>query len=441
MNEFSSSKSASPRLDFRNAALYGVISGLSLALFVWLARLAGEQLGWVLGTVLFVCIASASAIIIYVTVRWFVSRRLNAVADAPKQAMAEIRERLSQDASETVTFDDLRQLLLSGLKFLPETYRVVLLVLSALMVINLMASAMLIANAAVMYLQARRLEEQNTLIEQELRVTQAQFLQENLQSQQAIRQQQDVSRNFLASIDDDFLNPFLILPDFVGQFTGARFEKGTLLVCEPGQSCNTLNFQLLIDTMLREGQITATEETAATLAGYVNLTEAMAAIHTLFAASFSDEDGNDIETRLNDVSLACGGETSGRLATLVTALNTGGLAAVDMWPPEAVDGIVAGDVIAPDAEAVQRDFLGVGASMGILAEDAGLELSEVKGAEDAAALVTAALDSVVVELEKLKPLCETTATVLGKTATELQAQARLMLESLASNRTGKLPGN
>jgi hypothetical protein len=424
------------RINWFNAAAYGVFTAVSLGMVLWFARFVSERTGAITWTLLVVGLCAAAAILLYVVLRWFTSSLLRETAAVLMQRLGSLGRRFETGASEPVTREEIRAVQGDIEAIAPLVIRLVGIALTTMLLMGLLLELVTLANGAVMYLQAKRIEEQNQLLGAQNRGLDASFLNDSLNNVRTISQNIDTTASSAADIESNFISPFGILDLFVPEMTDneVRLHEYTPVVCADSSSgCAGMTFGAFLanrDT----GRIGVTSVNRNAVRAYYRLSRAVEVVGLAFTSNFGEQDSSfndrvDAGSRLlADATAICGGTEGGRAILLWKGISGAFLAATEMWPVTTANDVRAGGTL---KFARPQDFLGLGAGLGYLAQTLDRGDTEVMAPKEVAELFGSALGAFEESLRGLLAQCESARSELLGAADVLARERSRVTRTLA----------
>ena len=392
---------------------FGLATALSLALVLWFAGFVAERSGSIAWAFLFVGLAGALALILYLVLRWlgslWVERSLSSLAETG----SDLQARLSRLGAAPVSGDDLKVAVADLRKLAPDALRLATLPLVAMMFMGVMVEITTLANAAIMYLQAKRLEEQNLLFSEQNAKLDYEFLREWAKVQEALRTDLDNALNFGPQIDSEVLSNLSIVPQFHTESTGIAMDEGFVAaLCPPSQeTCGPMPLQDLLDMTLA-GAIIATADNAASLRGFWRLMKSTEQIGIVLFVDGSDDIRASIDrigAIYSEASLSCKSSAALEAKSLWDGLSGTGYAALQAWGGTEAD-IVPGYRHDLKSISERASFLGMAAGLGIIGQTLGAtDHPSSLTAEQASALISKGLVQLQTLTEELKAPCDASA--------------------------------
>lgn len=435
------------RIDWTSTTIYAVFTALALGILIVFVGFVEDKLGAISWTILITGLAGGAAIVLTLILRWYSAQLLDDATARVAAPLDRLRESFASGSEAPVTRDELRTMRGDLLALWPEILRVVRIGLSVMFLMALMVELIALATAAVAYLQAERLEQQNTLLKSQSATQDAAFLSESLSSLDTIARYLDSTQTLVSGLEDDLLSPFDIIDRFVSETTdGVTMEHMIADVCPSSEesSCNDMAANAVPDLIDADGNLRVTDKNAAALRGYYRLSLTAEAVTQMFIASLGtmettvQEDIDKGNRLLTDAAVSCGTDPEGRLLRdLWDGVIGMGYAAIDMWPIDLPSQIVPGKVMHfPDLEG-KANFLGFAAAMGVVDTTLNGEGSTVSGPEQAAIVFGQALETLQAGIRKLADLCSNELRSLGEQMVLINQRRTDIVESL--RRASNLP--
>ena len=434
------------RIDWTSTTLYAVFTALAFGILIVFVGFVEDKLGAISWTILITGLAGGVAIVLMLVLRWYSAQILDDATARVAAPLDRLRESFAGGSDAPVTRDELRTIRGDLLALWPELLRVARIGLSVMFLMALMVELIALATAAVAYLQAERLEQQNTLLKSQSSTQDAAFLSESLSSLDAIGRRLNSTQTLVSELEDDLLSPFDIIDRFVSETAdGVTMENMIADVCPSGEepSCNDMAANAISELIDSDGNMRVTEENAAALRGYYRLSRAAEAVTHMFIASLGamettiQEDIDKGNRLLTDATVACGTDPEGSVRDLWDGVIGMGYAAIDMWPIDSPSQIVPGKVMHfPDMEG-RANFLGFAAAIGVVDTTLNGEGSTVGGPEQAAIVFGQALESLRAGIRELAALCSNELDSLGEQMVLINQRRTDIVESL--RRASNLP--
>ena len=283
------------KLDWRNTLLYGLFTGLTLAILWIFAEFIAEKTGTIETSLLIIGATGGTAILLYLFLRWSFSTWIRNITTDQLEKLSTLKTRYEKNANEPLLKRDFNEIvdnLLNGV--IPILWHYARSILAVIVFMTVTVGLLALANAAVMYLQAKRLHEQNELIELQNRAQQASFVSASLSSliiaqdrAHAIQTQIDQNASALSGTLER-------LESMVNQRAEGMVELVDLTpnVCpsEALDECNFLSIESLRDYAKTDASIKVTIENSSTLRAYIRLMKASTLSIELFAIAFGSKE-------------------------------------------------------------------------------------------------------------------------------------------------------
>ena len=392
---------------------FGLATALSLALVLWFARFVAERSGSIAWAFLFVGLAGALALILYLVLRWlgslWVERSLSSLAETG----SDLQARLSRLGAAPVSGDDLKVAVADLRKLAPDALRLATLPLVAMMFMGVMVEITTLANAAIMYLQAKRLEEQNLLFSEQNAKLDYDFLREWTTQRDALIKDLETARSVGPLLEGNVLSNLSIVPQFHTESTGIAMDEGFVAaLCPPSQeTCGPMPLQDLLD-MTHAGAIIATVDNAASLRGFWRLLKSAEQIGFVL---FVDGD-DDIRASIDRTGaifatalLSCNSPAATEAKSLWDGLSGTGYASLEAWGGTEAE-IVPGYRLELADVKDRANFLGMAAGLGIIGQTLGTtDDPSSLAAEQASSLVGSGLLRLQTLTEEIKVACDASA--------------------------------
>ncbi|MGQ0565091.1 MAG: hypothetical protein ACT4OK_08460 [Gemmobacter sp.] len=378
---------------------FGLAAGLSLALVLWFAGFVADRTGGLTWAFLFVGLAGSLALALYVLVRWIAGLWFDRTSDRAAQAIAEVQAKLDRTSTEPLTRDDIRAIPAALSSLVPDAFRLLGMVMAVLMLMGIMVQIVALGNGAVMYLQAKRLEEQNKLLgEQNLQLG-YDFLREWLVNRVALEKELGAVGDYVdgeGGIGSSVVSPLSILPQFLDQtLPGVMSEDLKITLCnDSDRPCGPMTVDEFLE-MVYAGQIEATASNLASIEGFhrLFLIAEQVGIVLLFDAPDSTplDVSKDREKLLGSAATTCSSLAGLDAANLWRGVAGTGYAAMQSWELAAGETITPGYVKDLPDVADRANFLGAAAGLGILMQISGSDEVGKLTAEGAAGVLSAGL--------------------------------------------------
>ena len=232
------------KVDLSSGILYGLFTALSLALVFVFMRFLADRTGGISLAILIAGGAASGLIVAYMILRWYLSVWLG----------REIPQRVGQVFNLSAQFfsDDAAPLLRRDIKTVveqirtlgPDLWQYARSVVAVIAFMAVTVELLALANAAVMYLQAQRIEEQNQLLEIQNRAQLAVFLNDVLSSVGTTNAILDDARRVRNVISEDLLSSFGVIDTFVTTATNGQVVMSDF--CRP---CAPENQRIVINSL------------------------------------------------------------------------------------------------------------------------------------------------------------------------------------------------
>ena len=299
--------------DWANVILFGVVAGITLKLLWIFGEFLNERTESISLTILIMGTTGAGLILSYLIFRWYLSNRLYSnIRDQIEKTLSDVKGISDLEGNSPVLWHDLQKIRQEtktlAINLLGCT-RVVFSIF-ALMVVTLEVLAL--ANAAVFYLQTKRLEEQNILIGNQNSIQLSTFLNDYYNFNQDSRNRIVDVRKSIEFISNNLLFGLNSLDDLVTEGTTGEVNEVKMINFEPivcFESCDSISVESLM-TMVEAGPIRVTEENVESLRGYARLARA-ADLTSTFLLAWEDRDKlpqeaiSAVEDKINFAGDAC----------------------------------------------------------------------------------------------------------------------------------------
>ncbi len=340
------------------------------------------------------------------------------------------------DPTAPITRAEVHEIIGQARTAVPRTVSAITLFFTLSILLVLFGEIVLLTQAGMMYVQTRRIEEQNILLSRQSEVQTAQFLQESLTSVDQIGKSVEDVRRAVQTLNEDFIAPFVIIPDTVNEISAATFGEGEVIrVCFEDDPCPYISAETFAN-LASTGEIVVTASNAGSLRGWYRFTDVLEAVGLVFTASITNSDvaNDDIrlaQDQLSNAIVTCGGTPEGKTVNRFSGLMGGFLAAIDMWPINGPEDIQPGQTLTFPKQVDRANFLGISAAVGLLAESEGSSIEMIGNASDAAALLASSLSMLELEFQELSTSCSSRLQGLSATAEALQNRTNSILETVA----------
>jgi hypothetical protein len=425
------------KVDWRSAAVYAILTAIALGLLYAFVGFVADRVHVISWTLLIAGVAGSSALLVYLVLRWYGGRTLERLGAPLDRAINRLRSPKSHDdINRPLTVKDLQATAgdigetIVGMRH----YAGILLSTMLLMAVTLEIVAL--ATAAVMYLQAERIDEQNKLLAAQNRGQDAAFLNESLTSIKTISETLDEVRQIENSISSDLLSPFGVVGDLVAAMTNetVKMENFRPLVCK-GEPVHCDDFST--DSFAEiENDLVLTDANASPIRGYYRLSKAAEFTTLAFVSSIGDrEDAVNVSIAqvgeiISNANVICGYSKAEHLNDLWTSISGMGLASMEMWPVDDVSKLMNGfklnfakhsdSISLSPADLGRANIMGLMAGIGALGQIVGDDTASLQGPKTAAALFGTAMINFRSELQSALTACEDERRLLSEQAAALR---------------------
>ena len=242
----------------------------------------GDKLGAISWTILVTGLAGATAIVLTLILRWYSSQLLDDASARVAAPLNRLGESFTGSSNAPVTRDELRTIRDDLLALWPEVLRVVRSGLLVMFLMALMIEIIALATAAVAYLQAERLEQQNILLESQGKNQDAMFLSESLSSLDNIAKYLGRIKTLAWGLEHSLLPVFATVDDFVSTpGIGVAMENMIADVCPSDEdpSCDDMAAAAIPSFIDDDGYLRVTGDNSAALRGYYRLSKVAGNCH------------------------------------------------------------------------------------------------------------------------------------------------------------------
>ena len=410
------------RIDWTSTTIYAVFTALALGILIVFVGFVEDKLGAISWTILVTGLAGGTAIVLTLILRWYSAQLLDDATARVAAPLDRLGESFTEGSDAPVTRDELRTIRDDLLVLWPEVLRVVRIGLSVMFLMALMVELIALATAAVAYLQAERLEQQNTLLKSQSATQDVAFLNESLGSIELVVKYLDSTRTLVSGLENGLLFPFNFFDDDVSDVAGVSIENMIPDVCPSNEesSCNDMAADAIRDLIDIDGNLHVTDENEAALRGYYRLSRTAETVIQMFSALLSASFGTFPETSipenidkggrlLIDADIACSPDSEGNLQDLWDGFRNMGIAAIEMWPIDSPSQIEPGKVMHFPALSEELEgggkFLVFAKAIGHLDTTLNGNGSTVGGPEQAAIIFGQTLEALQAGIRKLADLC------------------------------------
>ena len=334
------------RIDWTSTTIYAVFTAVAFGILIVFVGFVENQLGIISWTILITGLAGGAAIVLTLILRWYSARLLDDATARVAEPLNRLGESFASGSDTPVTRDELRTIRGDLLTLWPEILRVVRIGLSVMFLMGLMVELIALATAAVAYLQAERLEQQNTFLQSQSATQDAAFLSASLSSLKTIAGHRDYIQTLVSDLDK-LLSRFDIIDSVVSDSADGVTMKNMIAdVCPSNEelSCNDMAVDAILDLIHNDGNLRVTDKNAAALRGYYRLSRTAKTVTALFTLDpkRSINEGNRL---LAEATFTCSTDPEGSLRDLWGHVIGMGSAAIDMWPIDSPSQIVSSEVM------------------------------------------------------------------------------------------------
>lgn len=270
-----------------------------------------EYTGAISLTILVLCVFGGVAFFGYIVISWYISHKFKSkIFDQFAKIINQFKERSDSESNNPIRWRDLSKILreVKPLTISLSRYgRAVLLVLT---VIAATIELLVLVNAAVMYLQAKRLQEQNALLKEQNLLQSSQLLSDSISASQSTSVAFNNARKGIRIISNDLIGPLEDLDDIVSMGTDDEIKMIDFepVVCPiRNKLCNYISVDML-KKMVKNGPIKVTEENYESIRGYARFAKAAEIIALWLAPPrYQNELKSDLldlfENNINEVNI------------------------------------------------------------------------------------------------------------------------------------------
>lgn len=192
-------------INWRTSIPYAVLTAISLALLVLFVTWIHQRTGIIVWTILISSGTAAGAITLYLVSRWYLRSRLNAIVDLTKDITDALQSILSKPDDAPTTYRDFRVALTETAALVNRALPFIRTVLNIVLFVGITLELVTLGNAAVLYFQSRKIEEQNRLLKEQTEVQRLLILNESFAAHRAasdlVREARQYERDIFGSLD------------------------------------------------------------------------------------------------------------------------------------------------------------------------------------------------------------------------------------------------
>ena len=431
------------RFDWGNGILYGSFTALALALVLAFMRFLADRTGGISLAILIAGGAASCAIAAYLVLRWYLSTWLGREIGQRVEQVVTSSNRFFSDDATPLLRRDVKDLVVQVKAVGPELWRYARSLLAVIAFMAVTVELLALANAAVMYVQAQRIDEQNQLLEVQNRAQLAAFLNDVLSSVGTTNTILNEARRVRNVVAEDLLSPFDVLDEFAttlanGQVTTRDFRPE---VCEgEPDDCDDLALQEFV-SLVQDGPFLLTDDNAAAVRGYARLARAAELILQPFTVDFGDEtsslnaDVTAFGDAIANAVATCGSENlQNSAAEAWQGVSGVGFGATQMFDSN-VD-IATAFVPGVTVDLLATDVLTVASGVGIIAQTLERNDDLMEGPRGASVLLADGIIRLRDELVALVERCDLYQQELERTIVFLNTErARVLADIEESNVT------
>ena len=410
------------KIDWPNTLAYGAITGLTLILMCVFGNFLSERTEFISLTIIFIGASGASAIFLYLVIRWYLSNKLvPEIFDQIKGIATEIGKRSDSDGNDPILWHDLKTIHQPAKALVINILSQGRVILSVFVFMVVTLELLALANAAVMYLQAKRIQEQNKLFENQNRSQFGEMLVNVINIEQIATNRENDLHEILELIEFSLF----WLNDLTDPTDGNEsIDDFKPMVCS--ELCDYISPEELSE-MAKVGQFTVTKSNAASLKGYAELaTVAKQTLEKLTASEVlaetlreTENDGqgsglgqiaDSIEKKIYFAAAICGKRYLGKQVVslwrgIIYLGRAASMSSFDSFDPK-VNNIIRID---------PWHFSYFNNSINEIAQSVGKDEISITGPNDAAGLFADVINSLKDGLEEIQDSCEEYQDELSKT--------------------------
>lgn len=415
----------------RSLLLYAAATAAFVAFFIWFAGLLTQRVNSLTWGILLSGLAGSAALVIFVFVRWIINQRAQVIGQAAVGSLAEAEKIFSGDPSAVVTQDQVRQALLQMGSLKGEALELGKLILSVLFVMGITMQVVVLATAAVGYLQAERLGQQNQLFDSQNTLQRAQLILDNAAA----------TGQLVETIQSARSNQEIIREDLLDAARSAESLYETVFPVTPcgsdPEECKGVGMNDFAEAA-QTSILIVREENAEAWRGYADLEEVFTLLFITLTSPFGNagtDPGTDLQeatSRIETAQAACG-VTPGHLNDLWLSITALSFAAIEMFP---FDRASIDEQNEWRLSSVQdrANFLGYAAAIGSISEDLAKDPDSIQSSAQLYDLTLEGLDGLAGELEILAQACDDTASSLERAVNALKTEQVEAIETLRLRR-------
>lgn len=426
----------------RVSAPFAVMTALALAMAWWFGGQLNQLSGAISLTILIAGFAAGLMLVAYLLLRWRARLLLANLQQQATLSAADLRKRM-QSEDGPLNRQDLLALGDAFARLVPKGMRVIALTMALGFAMTVSLQILALANAAVMYLQAKRLEDQNLLLAEQNRKLDYEFLREWSAVRETLVTKLSAPTDLVAKLESDLLSPLGILPDALANIWNVAVDgDGAPRLCQDQPySCADMTLGDL-RRMAMAGAIRVTSE---------NISE-ITAFHALFRYAegmffvLTDGDTDNAQAKIDEVSYALktGAGTCDSLFGLSAEQLWRGVAnvgygATQAWP---VHDFTPGQVIELPQPTDRANFGMFGAALG-------MTMQALSDSRDPDSLTAAQVGKVLADgvaklnadTKALTADCQIARDVAGQAFEALAAKNHEILDAMTAWQAGGIGGS
>ena len=426
----------------RNTVLYGLVTGLAgLVFYVFFAFIA-EHTNSIVWAFLICGAIAAATFVTYIVTRWYLSEYLAKNVVEKLKHLAQ-DNRLLEGGDRPFTADDINKLLNDLKAAAPGGFKLLQLALTIAFLSIMSLEVVALASAAVSYLQAQRLTQQNELIRAQKQVEEANFVRTSAEiAEKLSKTGLEAITQSKSEIEGSFVSEFTILSEFVSSVTGEDGAAGRIDVADfrvdvcpgGGTACDAANFMEFFSSALSSGEFTVTAENKEFIAAVYRLTRATEImVQPFILVSGGDASFNDTIAKrgaqLQQAAINCGldDESSIQLKELWSGFGSAGLASIDMWKNiDSVIGIQPGMKFSWSDEREKANFLGFAAAIQVMKEAIGGGKGEIATVSEGALVLQQTLQMLQSGITELMEKCSSQEASIAESMVEARRSLELV---------------
>lgn len=423
-----------------NAVLYGIFTALALALVFVFTSFLADRIDSVLLAILTVGGALSGAIVAYFALRWYLSTWLSReMMEQATRLVTTLGAKFSSDDAAPLYWRDVKDVARQVGVLGPDLWHYARSVLAIVAFMAVTVELLALANAAMMYVQAQRIQEQNQLLEIQNRAQLAAFLNDVLASIGTTNAVRDEVRRVRDVVVDDLVSNFDVIDPLVTERTEGRvvMRQYRPEVCEgEPDNCDDMALRDLV-MLANAGSVLVTEDNAAGVRGYARLSIAAELV----------VDQAFIPTRDLSEAIAEAVDTCSPGNRDLTQSLWRGIAGLGAGAGQMFGGIDTVAEIVPGVEIEVSDVneevgaapgvLLMAASLGLLAQTVGREDTQTMGPREASVVLATGLRRLREELESIVDRCQSYQEELEGTVFFLNEERSRVLDMIGGAREGE----